>query len=204
MSFALIAVVLAADPVRVACVGDSITWGAGLPERERQCYPAVLGRSLGSGYEVKNYGINGRTVLAAGDMPYTASEEYKAALASGPSVVVIALGTNDTKPHNWKHANDFGDDYGKLAKAFLELPSKPTVYACLPPPAFPGDWGIDDVRIRLGVIPKVKKAAEELKLPVIDLYAEFDRRGNLFPDKVHPNAAGAERIAAAVAKAIKK
>ena len=191
-----------ADPVRIACLGDSITWGAGLPERDTQSYPAVLAKSLGAGYTVKNFGMNGRTVLAAGDMPYTGTDEYKAALAFAPNVVVILLGSNDTKPQNWKHADKFVDDYTKLAKAFVELPSKPKVFACLPLPAFPGEWGIDDQRIKLGVIPKIQKVAEELKLPVIDLYAEFDRRGNLFPDKVHPNAAGAARLAATVEKSV--
>ena len=51
------------ETTRVACVGDSITFGAGVKNRGKNCYPAVLGNLLGEGYEVRNFGVNGATLL---------------------------------------------------------------------------------------------------------------------------------------------
>jgi acyl-CoA thioesterase I len=195
---------IVAEPVRVACLGDSITFGAGLAKPERESYPVILAEYLGSGYEVKNYGVSGRTLLSKGDQPYVSTPEFKQALAYKPNIVVICLGTNDTKPQNWKHADGFEDDYKALVKQFAALPGSPKVYACLPVPAYPGAFGIDDTRIKLGVVPKVKAVAKELELPVIDLYDELSGKKNLFPDTVHPNAQGAAKIAKAVHAALTK
>ena len=43
-----------------------------------------------------------------------------------------------------------------------------------------------------------------MEVPVIDLYAALKEDGANFPDGVHPNAAGAKKIAETVAAAIKK
>ena len=53
-------------PVRVACVGDSITYGAGVAGRETNSYSTVLGRMLGSKFEVRNFGRSGATLLKQG------------------------------------------------------------------------------------------------------------------------------------------
>ena len=60
----------ATEPLKVACVGDSITFGAGIKERETQCYPVQLGQLLGDEFEVRNFGVNGATLLKQGDLPY--------------------------------------------------------------------------------------------------------------------------------------
>ena len=58
------------ETIRVACVGDSITYGAGIKNRERDNYPTVLGRLLGKKFQVRNFGVNGATLLKNGDKPY--------------------------------------------------------------------------------------------------------------------------------------
>lgn len=45
--------------VRLACVGDSITFGAGVKPRSTMAYPAQLGRMLGKKWEVGNFGVSG-------------------------------------------------------------------------------------------------------------------------------------------------
>src|ERR687894_708126 len=79
----------AAEKVRVACVGDSITYGAGVEDREKNCYPAVLQSLLGDRYEVRNFGVSGATLLTRGDKPYVKEKAYRAALDFKPHVVVI-------------------------------------------------------------------------------------------------------------------
>ncbi|HEX8914120.1 MAG TPA: GDSL-type esterase/lipase family protein [Humisphaera sp.] len=192
------------DPViKVACVGDSITYGAGIKDRDVNSYPAVLGKLLGDKYEVKNFGNSGSTLLRAGDKAYHKQKEYAAAIAFKPDIVVIKLGTNDSKPQNWAKKADFAADYKKLVADFKAANPAAKVYAALPVPVYgTGNFKITDEVVKPEVIPAIKQVAADEKLEVIDLYAALSDKPKLFPDKVHPNAEGAKLIAKAVYKAI--
>jgi acyl-CoA thioesterase I len=180
-----------ARPLRIAAVGDSITFGSGVEQREINNYPAQLGRMLGEGHEVRNFGVSGATLLRQGDKPYTRQTACKDALAFRPDIVIIKLGTNDTKPQNWKHSEHYAADYLDLIADFRSANPDVKVYTVLPVPAFPGNWGIRDEVVRDEVIPLVKKVAAESKAMVIDLYTPLKDRKEFFPDTVHPNQAGA-------------
>lgn len=91
----------ASQPIRIACIGDSITYGSGIEDRDKDGYPAVLQRMLGSGYDVRNYGISARVMTRNGDYPFMDEQAYADARAFLPDIVTIMLGTNDSKPHNW-------------------------------------------------------------------------------------------------------
>ena len=197
-----LAPVSSAEKIRVACVGDSITYGAGVEMREKNCYPVVLGGLLGDGYEVKNFGVNGATLLNAGDLPYTKQKAYKDALAFKPNIVIIKLGSNDSKPNNWKKADAFTKDYTALIESFQKLDGKPTVYLCTPAPAFQGAFGITEKVVKGEVKPKIESRAKELKLTLIDVHAAMADSPKLFPDQIHPNAEGAKLLAETIHKAI--
>jgi len=62
--------------------------------------------------------------------------------------------------------------------------------------------GIRDSVIRGEVIPILRRVAKEKHLPVIDLYAALSGKGELFPDKIHPNRAGATLMAKEIHKAL--
>ena len=197
--------VKAADgKTKVACVGDSITFGAGVKEREKNNYPAVLGRLLGDTHDVKNFGVSGATLLSKGDMPYVKQKAYKAALEFKPDVLVIKLGTNDSKPQNWDaHKAEYAADYKALIEAFRAANPNVKVYCCLPVPVYPpGNFKIREEVVKPQIIPAIKQVAEETRSEVIDLYAALSDKPEMFPDKVHPNAAGAEVIARTVYKAL--
>lgn len=181
----------AQQKVKVACVGNSITEGAGLSKT----YPAALQELLGDAYDVQNYGIGGRTLLKKGDFPYWNEAKYTEALAWNPDVVIIKLGTNDTKPQNWQHKGDFVSDYVALVKSFQRLPSKPKVYICYPVPVFEDKWGITESIVKEEVIPSLKKVAKKTKAKTIDLYTPFIGKAELTYDGVHPNDAGAALLA---------
>lgn len=186
-----------AAPVRVACVGDSITFGYGIPEGKS--YPSQLQEILGNGWNVRNFGVSGRTLLRKGDFPYWNEPAFQEAKAFSPDVVVIMLGTNDTKPQNWAHSAEFVADYRDLVKAFQELPSKPRVFVCRPCPiAEPGNFGLSDADIQR-VLLLVDSFAREEKLEVIDIHGALAPHPEMFPDKVHPDAAGAAIMARTVA-----
>lgn len=193
----------AAEPIKVACVGDSITAGYGVAPGKS--YPAQLQALLGDTYKVGNFGVSARTLLSKGDHPYVKEKLYQDALAMEPDVVIIMLGTNDTKPLNWKFEKEFEDDYRALVKSFQALKSKPRIFLCRPspgpvdPPNEPGN--IRESKLRL-LRPRIDKLASSLGCKVIDMNAALAGKPGMLSDTVHPNAAGAAELAKAAAKAI--
>jgi lysophospholipase L1-like esterase len=154
---------------------------------------------LGDKWEVGNFGVSGRTLMDKGDHPYSKEKKYQAALAMKPDVVIIMLGTNDTKPQNWKFKDEFETDYKKLIKSFQDLESKPRIYICRACPVIgKGAYKITEEGIQ-EQIPIVNKIAAELSLGIIDMYAALKDTPELIPDKVHPNAEGGGKMAAAAA-----
>jgi acyl-CoA thioesterase I len=195
-----------ADSVtRIACVGDSITYGAAIRDRVNHCYPKVLGDLLGKEYTVRNYGVNGATLLKNGDRPYWKLGAFKQATDFGPNVVILKLGTNDTKPQNWgKAGKEYEADLRAMVTHFKSLPTKPTIYLCLPAPVYQTRWGINEKTVKEGVIPVIRKVAKDEGLTVIDLYQALSGKPALFPDKIHPNAAGAKLMAQTIHTVLKK
>jgi lysophospholipase L1-like esterase len=182
--------------IKIACIGNSITYGAYLPDRLMQNYPARLQQMLGDGYEVSNFGVNGTTILKNGNSPYWSSSAYQSALKSEPNIVFIALGTNDSKLVNRKHLTEFSDDYRALIKSFQNLASKPKVILLTPITVFKVDTsGIWDKPITDIMIPAIQKLAYQENLELLDLHSLFQDKEALMPDKVHPNAEGANFIA---------
>ena len=82
-------------PFRIACLGDSITYGFGLDDIPADCYPAQLQKMLGDGFEVKSFGRNGACVRKDGGLPYMSTIEYLRAMDWDADAYVICLGTND-------------------------------------------------------------------------------------------------------------
>lgn len=190
------------DAVRVACIGNSITFGAGIRNRSRDSYPSVLARMLGDSYWVKNFGVSARTMLNKGDHPYMNEPAYKNALAFNPNIVVIKLGTNDSKSFNWKYKADFMKDAQTMIDAFKGLPSQPKIYLCYPSKAYLTGDGINEDIISKEIIPMIKKLAKKNDLSVIDLHTAMDGMPELFPDRIHPNEKGAQVMAKAVYQSI--
>ncbi len=182
-------------PVRVACIGDSITQGSGAAKGKS--YPAQLQSLLGEKWEVGNFGVSGRTLLKKGDFPYWKEKAYQNALSFKPDVVIIMLGTNDTKPQNWKYESEFVADYTELVKSFQALESKPRIYVCRPCPVpEPGNFGINETNVQ-EEIKRITTLAKEMKLGGIDMHAALAEKPNLLPDRVHPNTEGAGEMAKA-------
>jgi lysophospholipase L1-like esterase len=200
----------AAEPVRVACVGDSITFGWGL----RQTYPARLGQWLGTNYNVRNFGVSATTLLHRGDYPYIWRPDYTNALDFKADIVVINFGANDSKHpndgsldatnavNNWQHKGDFIGDYKAMIAAFRAANPAAKIFICHPTPDFPGRWGINDRTIREEMIPMIRMVAEEAGAGVIDLRSALAGRAELFPDTVHPNDDGAKLMAAEIFRAL--
>ena len=183
---------------KIACIGNSITYGAYIQNRIRDSYPAQLSQMLGEEYIVRNYGNSGRTMLMKGDLPYMNEEQFFDAIAWNPDIVIIKLGSNDAKAKNWKYASEFESDYQKMINAFDTLSSHPKIYLATTVPVFKEGIGIDAKVVREEIIPLIKKIAQRNHLELIDLYTPFIDKAKLFPDNVHPNAEGAGEMAKVV------
>ncbi len=190
-------------PVRVACVGNSITIGYGLPD-PNTAYPQQLGRLLGSGYDVRNFGVSGRTMLKKGDYPYWKERFFKEALAFKPQILTICLGTNDSKPWNWKYKSDFFGDYMDMIKAFREVNPLVQVFVCLPPPVFHSKFGITDSVVHEGVVPLVDSVRKASGAYLIDFYDPMKNDSVFFFDGVHPDSTGDSIMARNAFEAIQR
>ncbi|MBQ9362474.1 MAG: alpha/beta hydrolase fold domain-containing protein [Bacteroidaceae bacterium] len=196
----------AEDAVKVACVGNSITDGAGIDMAELLGYPAVLGRRLGGGYAVKNFGVSGRTLSNTGDRPYQKEQAWRNCLDWQPNIVVIKLGTNDTKSKNWATAkDDLISSLQQMVDSLNALPTRPRIILAAPIPAVtPNKFDIRDSIITTAIMPALQKFAKKKKLEYLDLHTQFQDDGKqLQSDGVHPTDKGAAQLADLVAKQIK-
>ena len=192
-------------PLKVACIGNSITYGMTLPEREKQSYPSRLQEMLGDGYVVGNFGKSGATLLRHGHRPYNEQDEYKAAIEFAGDIVVIHLGINDTDPRNWPDFRDeFVADYLQLVSDLRKANPHAVFYiARLSPishrhPRFKSgtrDWR-DEIQL---AIADVARAAGAM---LIDFEKPLLAYPWMLPDGLHPNPDGAERLASTVYSSI--
>lgn len=187
---------------KVACIGNSITFGSGVKDKTQNSYPAVLGQMLGNGYEVRNFGFSARTILNKGDHPYMKEQMFQDALAYNPDIVVIKLGTNDSKPQNWIYKDEYKHDLQTMVEAFQHLSSHPQIYLCYPAKAYTSERGINDSIIINDIIPFITEVAEECNIKIINLHTPTCNMRENFPDQIHPNEAGAHILAKEVFYAI--
>lgn len=192
------------NKIRIACVGNSITYGSKVENREKNAYPVQLQAMLGEGYDVANFGVSGTTLLKKGNKPYWNQPEYKKALEFKPDMVFIKLGTNDSKLINRQFHNEFNEDYTTLINSFKQVNSSVRVVLLVPIPSFAEDSnGIYGPIIKNIIIPKTKEVAYQTGVEIIDLYPLFINREDLLADKIHPTAMGANLIAKRLYETVK-
>jgi lysophospholipase L1-like esterase len=185
-----------AAPIKVACVGDSITRG---PRNAHDAsFPGQLARLLGDHYEVKNYGKPGIPLARYGE-----TKEYSNAIAFNPDIVVILLGTNDAHEKNWKSRDFFKEKLKALLADFRKSNPKVTVYLGIPPPIFHSKWGHNSKQLAEEIVPAVKEAAAEETCQIIDFYALFLDKEDMLKDGVHPNNSGYQLMGEKIAAILK-
>lgn len=196
---------VAKDKIRVACVGNSVTYGMTLTDREHTCYPYVLQQLLGEEYDVRNFGHSGTTLLRHGHRPYVNTDEYRQAIDFAADKVVIHLGLNDTDPRNWP---DYGDefivDYRSLIDSFRMANPKAEIWICLMTPishrhprfqSGTRDW-------HAAIQKRIRQIAATADVELIDINTPLYSRPELFPDGLHPNEEGARILAKTVYSAL--
>lgn len=193
------------DKVKVACIGNSVTYGYGHQAPQKTSYPSQLGEMLGEKFEVKNFGKSGATLLRKGHRPYNEQAEYSAALAYTPDIAVIHLGLNDTDPRNWPNYRDeFIPDYLALIDTLRSVNPKIKIWICRMTPIFnrhprfksgTRDWHAQ-------IQQAIEETARIAGTGLIDLHAPLYDRPDLFADALHPDVEGAGIIARTVYGAI--
>ena len=212
----------ASAQTRVACVGNSITEGYGIWDQKK--YPEHLQEMLGNDYNVQNFGVSSMTFANKGPddrMSYWNTDKFKAALEFNPEIVVIELGTNDSKffsnncigtdgqpQYNYNYGQydkeNLYKDYEALIDTFAHLPTSPRIIATLQPYSNNCGWGIMDTAIVNQINPIIQEVATRKGVEIIDLHAEFNTPAWFLPDSVHPNATGAKELARIIKEGILK
>ena len=171
------------ETIRIACVGDSLTFGYVSSNPQTKSYPVRLQEMLGDGYTVMNFGRNSATLLTGTDLAYEDQQEYQNSLASDPDIVIIMLGTNDSKAKYWEEGGreKFAEDARKLVSTYQNLPSKPEViFASSPACLYALKTDIRGNIIEDEIVPMQRKLAKENGWKFIDMFArtsEKDFRG---------------------------
>lgn len=195
--------------INISCVGDSITAGVGVSKPTVESYPARLQKLLGTNYAVGNFGLSGATLLKQGDTPYWGRTAYfnshgrSAALA--PNIVVILLGSNDSKSQNWVYGTNFVSNYLDLIAGYATnlLSPNPRILICTPPPCFGNSApNINPAIVATNISPLIRQLGTNSDLQVIDFQSLLAGHNEWFPDNVHPNLQGATVMAAIVYTAL--
>lgn len=186
--------------IKVSCVGDSITDGAGSSDPHNLAYPVILQRMLGFDYLVKNHGHSGYSVVFTDEYSYSKSPKYTEARAFKPDVVIFMLGTNDCNPgqayKNWDDGTrevKYREDVRKYFDAFRSIKSDVQIFMCIPPTlcystVWPWEAWAANIEKYTSVINR--EIAEEESLPIVDMYSWSKEHPEAFGDGLHPSDSG--------------
>lgn len=193
------------EPLRIACIGDSITQGSravidGVENFELGSYPAQLYKKmfdLGEDIIVANYGCGATKVMEYSGLGYTEGLAYTLSMEeTDPDYVIIGLGTNDAASTTYTYGmqDRFYEEYKAFVSGYEALDSTDMVY---------GTSAIYRVSTDVPAVANVRGLQEmafaELKgdgkdVTYIDLYAltlDEALAGKLLSgDNLHPHVAG--------------
>lgn len=198
------------EKIKVACVGDSITFRYGFEDEPENNYPYVLQELLGSEYWVKNFGESGTCVQENVDDAYITHDKYTESLEFQADILLFMLGTNDSKAWNWKDEESFRQAYEKMLDSYMDVENPPEMYVVISPKAFyingkdsgTAEFGIEPEHV--DQIVKIQlEVAEERGYSVINMYEISKENPTWFEeDGIHPTLEGAKGLAEIVAETI--
>jgi lysophospholipase L1-like esterase len=193
--------VATARPIRITCVGASDVSSPtpyGTPN-----WPDYIAPMLGYEYVITNCGASGTTMIQAGNAPYWNTAQYTDGLNSFPDIVIIMLGSNDSKPYNWIYQTNYVPDYEEMINQYRNLPSHPRIYLNTLLTVYDqGNYDITDPIVTGQLCPIIKQIAFDENLPVIDVNVATKNMPQNFPDNVHPDIAGAMVVAETISNGL--
>ena len=202
------------EPLRILCIGDSITWGTGSSAPATRSYPAQLLALLdAAGREtvITDCGVPATGVLASANTCYpntfTCSMAYQ---NTDPDYIIFSLGINDARTAGGTNGAllSYTEDYTALIEKFAALPSVKKVFitSALPMHTVSASdavslRGVTVIRQTQRHIAETLAAGDADKFTYIDLYALLfpeamadieNGMKNFFcaTDNLHPSDAG--------------
>ncbi len=180
---------------KVACIGDSLTYGFQLKASES--YPSQLQQLLGADYEVRNFGLSSSCVIDDGALEYKTTDTYAAALQYDADVLIFMFGTNDVTAYDFTPLY-FQNQYRELADSFRTGGKQPKIYIIVPP---------DSVDLHFGLTRQteqpIRLLGQQLPATVIDPYNLFiGHPEDYLEDGLHLTASAYGKLAKLVYRAM--
>lgn len=186
---------IATETLKIACIGDSITYGANADNSYTDAYPVILQNLYGKNASVINFGNSGKTIRDSADDPYRKTLEYQGISLYKPDIAVIMLGTNDSKTYQVPTKSEMVNAYKKLIEDLKEINPVMEIYMATCPYAFSSAYQINNKNIETIVIPAIKEVAQLYELKVIDMHEYTKDYSHLYADGIHPNTKGYSYLA---------
>ncbi|MBR3685295.1 MAG: hypothetical protein IKL86_03380 [Clostridia bacterium] len=191
--------------IKVACVGDSITYGMSVVNWFKNTYPKQLGELLGDEYHVQNFGFSAKTAQENNKESYRATKLYEKSKEYQPDIVILMLGSNDSKPENFVSKEYFKQAERELIEIYLNLESKPRLILATVNAGFyvhgatEGSYMYDINGTNINIINEaVYELAEEYNLELVDTYALTKDHPEYYKiDGIHPDKNGQKAMAEA-------
>lgn len=197
--------------IRVACIGDSITFGMGAV-KEEDTYPSQIQKMLGDHYQVVNFGDSGRGIILGsmrGNEPraFYKRPAHQQALAFNPDIVICNLGINDDIAWAGNGQKEFVPDYLTLLSAYQALQNPPKIFIWTKlAPLAPGHRAYDSTATRIPFCMRtdLNAVAEKSGAVGIDAFSPLCGADNVFQkDGIHPNEKGLKLLAESTFRQIK-
>lgn len=204
--------------IKVACVGDSITYGTNSTDPSMQNYPVYLQRMLGYDYYVEKYGAPSHSLIETDTQSFLKHEYFQKSRSAKPNVVIVMLGTNDCRTQKWEDSayKDWSDPARKeafltagqkLIDAYRKANSDVQIIFSTCPTVPQDQWlGTDwTARIKRYGNPAIKTLANSNGCPVIDIFTYSEQHPEMFEggDGLHPQNEQYEILAKGVYDMVK-
>lgn len=182
--------IAAQKPIKIACVGSSLTYGLHMANRSKNSFPIQLQYLLGNKYAVINYGVPGAIVFQG------YNEQVKNVVSAHADIIIINFGSYETGENLQNRRADFEASYASIIDSLRMSNKHARIILLKEPPAFNSDSTIINPRlIKHHINPAIERLAFKYNAEIIDLYSTFIDRADLFPDSLHLSSLGATIIA---------
>lgn len=178
------------DVLKVACIGDSITYGANADNSYTDSYPAQLQKLFGGEANVMNFGNSGKTIRDNADDPYRKTTEYNGALLFKPDIAVIMLGTNDSKTYQVPTKSSLVTAFTALVNDLKAVNPDMLIYIATCPYAYSSAYQINNKNIEEIVIPAQRSVAQANNLEIIEMHEFTKGISKCYADGIHPTSHG--------------
>ncbi|MGT2911896.1 DUF459 domain-containing protein [Streptococcus cameli] len=187
--------------IKVAAVGDSLTYGYGLENRIQDAYPSILLEKLGHNYQVINYGMSGRSLLSTSDYPYFQEKNAQESLKSQADIVIVMIGSNDSRAAYW-NKEQFLKEYRQMVAAYQEMESQPDILLVVPPHVPTSRFGLNNTVVEEVLQVEIPRIASEHKVDVVNLYPVTKGHPEYYSDGLHLTPLGNRVIAEEILSAL--